>query len=120
MSTATTTSSAIPASVPAPGAKLLRDAGGNRFDCASPDELGWHAHEGGQFILVESGVSHLFTDIGAWVIPTRRVAWVPPGVRHTSRSSAGRRGRVVISPVPLHNPPTGVCVLCASALMMAS
>ena len=41
-------------------------------------KLGWHAHEGGQFILVESGVSHLFTDIGAWVIPARRVAWVPP------------------------------------------
>ncbi|HSY95219.1 MAG TPA: AraC family transcriptional regulator [Steroidobacteraceae bacterium] len=116
MSTATTSS----ASIPAPGAKVLRDAGVNRFDCASPEELGWHAHEHGQFILVESGVSHLFTDIGAWVIPARRVAWVPPGVRHTSRSSAGGRGWVVISPVQLHNPPTGVCVLCASALMVAS
>jgi len=92
----------------------------NRFDGASPDEATWHAHAGGQFILVETGISHLRTELGAWIIPARRVAWVPPGVRHASRSSGGGSGWVVIAPPGLHHLPDGVCVLRATALMMAS
>lgn len=101
-------------------AKILLHRGTNRFDGAGPDEAAWHAHEGGQFILVETGVSHLRTELGAWIIPARRVAWVPPGVHHASRSSGGGSGWVVIAPVGLRNLPAGVCVLRASALMMAS
>src|SRR6266851_10103540 len=104
----------------ASGTRTLRRRGTNRFDGASPDEARWHAHEGGQFILVETGISHLRTELGAWIIPARRVAWVPPGVRHASRSSGGGSGWVVIAPVGLHHLPAGVCVLRASALMMAS
>jgi AraC-like DNA-binding protein len=94
--------------------------GTNRFDGASPDEATWHAHVGGQFILVETGISHLRTELGAWIVPARRVAWVPPGVRHASRSSGGGSGWVVIAPLGLHHLPAGVCVLRTSALMMAS
>jgi AraC-like DNA-binding protein len=104
----------------APRTRILSQRGTNRFDGASPDETAWHAHEGGQFILVETGISHLRTELGAWIIPARRVAWVPPGVRHASRSSGGGSGWVVIAPVGLQNLPGGVCVLRASALMMAS
>jgi AraC-like DNA-binding protein len=110
----------MPASAMAIGGSGFRHADANRFDGATPDELGWHVHDSGQFILVESGVSHLRTDVGAWVIPARRLAWVPPGVRHISRSSGGGRGWVVRSPIELHNLPEGVCVLRASALMIAS
>ncbi|MDB6085104.1 MAG: AraC family transcriptional regulator [Gammaproteobacteria bacterium] len=92
----------------------------NRFDAASPDEAAWHAHESGQFILVENGIAHLRTEAGAWIIPARRVAWVPPGVRHTSRSNGTGSGWVVIPPVELADLPRGVCVLRASALMTAS
>jgi AraC-like DNA-binding protein len=99
--------------------KILPRRGTNRFDGAGPDEAAWHAHQGGQFILVESGISHLRTELGAWIIPARRVAWVPPGVRHASRSSGGGSGWVVIAPAGLRNLPDGVCVLRASALMMA-
>src|ERR1700687_1901655 len=99
---------------------ILHRRGTNRFDGASPDEATWHAHAGGQFILVETGISHLRTELGAWIIPARRVAWVPPGVRHASRSSGGGSGWVVIAPLGLHHLPAGVCVLRASALMMAS
>lgn len=92
----------------------------NRFDGAAPDETTWHAHESGQFILVEAGISHLKTELGAWIIPARRVAWVPPGVRHASKSSGAGRGWVVIPPSGLRDLPRRVCVLRASALMMAS
>src|SRR6202011_496811 len=99
---------------------ILRRRGTNRFDGASPDEARWHAHESGQFILVETGISHLRTELGAWIIPARRVAWVPPGVRHASKPSGNGTGWVVIPPVDLHDLPSGVCVLRASALMIAS
>jgi AraC-like DNA-binding protein len=102
------------------GTRTLRRRATNRFDGASRDEAGWHAHEGGQFILVETGISHLRTELGAWIIPARRVAWVPPGVRHASRPSGSGTGWVVIPPVELRNLPDAVCVLRASALMSAS
>jgi AraC-like DNA-binding protein len=92
----------------------------NHFDDASPREEGWHAHEGGQFILVESGISQLRTELGAWVVPARRVAWVPPGVRHASRSTGFGSGWVVLPPAALKDLPDTVCVLSASALLITS
>jgi AraC-like DNA-binding protein len=92
----------------------------HRFDGTGADEATWHAHESGQFILVETGISHLRTELGAWIVPARRVAWVPPSVRHISRSSGGGNGWVVIPPVELRGLPGCVCVLRASALMIAS
>jgi AraC-like DNA-binding protein len=90
----------------------------NRFDSTLPGESRWHAHAGGQFILVEEGVSHLATEAGAWIIPTRRVGWVPPGVRHMSRPSRFGRGWVVIAPAKFARSfPRDVCVLRASQLM---
>ncbi|HEV7613635.1 MAG TPA: AraC family transcriptional regulator [Steroidobacteraceae bacterium] len=94
--------------------------GTNRFYSANPEEPNWHAHECGQFILVETGISHLRTELGAWIVPARRVAWVPPGVRHASRPGGSGIGWVVIPPVELQGFPNHVCVLRASALMSAS
>jgi AraC-like DNA-binding protein len=90
------------------------------FDGASPEEATWHAHAEGRFILVETGMCHLYTEVGAWMIPARRVAWVPPRLRHTSGSSGGGTGCVLIPPVGLQGLPDSVCVLRASKLMTAS
>ena len=92
----------------------------NRFDARSVDDMHRHAHETGQFILVESGTSHLHTEHGTWIIPARRIAWVPPGVLHASRSSGTGRGCVVIAPVALAELPPRVCVLRASALLVSA
>ena len=92
----------------------------NRFDAATGGTIRWHAHDTGQFILVESGTSHLYTELGTWLIPARRVAWVPPGVLHSSRSSGNGNGWVVIPPLSLPDLPSRVCVLRASALMMSA
>ena len=92
----------------------------NRFNAASADTTRWHAHDTGQFILVESGTSHLYTELGTWIIPARRIAWVPPGVLHASRSSGNGKGWVVIPPMKFADLPSRVCVLRASALMIGA
>jgi AraC-like DNA-binding protein len=92
----------------------------NHFEGALRPEEDWHAHAGGQFILVESGISHLRTERGAWAVPARRVAWVPPGVRHASRSTGVGSGWVILPPVSLKDLPDTVRVLRASALLITS
>jgi AraC-like DNA-binding protein len=92
----------------------------NRFDSASAESASWHAHDTGQFILVEAGSSQLYTELGTWIIPARRIAWVPPGVLHASRSSGNGNGWVVIPPIRLAGLPSRVCVLRASALMISA
>ena len=92
----------------------------NRFDSANADSNPWHAHDTGQFILVEAGTAHLYTESGTWIIPPWRIAWVPPRVRHTSRSSGCGHGWAVIAPMRLPDMPTQICVLRASALMISA
>ena len=90
----------------------------SRFDNKIPGESRWHAHDGGQFILVEVGVSHLESDRGAWIIPTRRIGWVPAGVRHFSRPSVVGQGWVLLAPPALTERfPKDVCVLRGTPLM---
>jgi AraC-like DNA-binding protein/quercetin dioxygenase-like cupin family protein len=92
----------------------------NRLDVAGTYTTRWHAHDTGQFILVEAGTSHLYTELGTWIIPARRIAWVPPGVLHASRSSGGGNGWVIVPPKGLPDLPSQVCVLRASALMLSA
>jgi AraC-like DNA-binding protein len=90
----------------------------SRFDNRIPGESRWHSHDGGQFILVEVGVSHLETDRGAWIIPTRRIGWIPAGVRHFSRPSAIGQGWVLLAPPSLSGRfPKAVCVLHGTPLL---
>jgi len=104
-----------------PGESAIRRRGANSFDSEMPGESSWHKHRGGQFIIVENGISHLRTEFGAWIIPAPRVGWVPPGVRHASRASGRGRGWVVLAPPSSSRGlPREVCVLQVSALMRAS
>jgi AraC-like DNA-binding protein len=104
-----------------PSESAIRRPSTNSFNSEMPGESGWHKHRGGQFIIVENGISHLRTEFGAWIIPAPRVGWVPPGVRHASRTSGRGRGWVVLaSPSSSRGLPREVCVLQVSALMRAS
>jgi AraC-like DNA-binding protein/quercetin dioxygenase-like cupin family protein len=103
------------------GEAVLRRRSTNSFNSEMPGESGWHQHRGGQFIIVENGISHLRTELGAWIIPARRVGWVPPGVRHASRASGRGRGWVLLAPPGQSKAwPQEVCVLQISALMQAA
>jgi len=104
-----------------PGESAIRRRSTNSFDSEMPGESNWHRHRGGQFIIVEYGISHLRTEFGAWIIPAPRVGWVPPGVRHASRTSGRGCGWVVLAPPgSSRGMPREVCVLQVSALMRAS
>jgi AraC-like DNA-binding protein len=84
-------------------------------------DLGWHVHDRGQFTLVESGISNLHTELGTWIVPPGRLSWVPAAVRHASGSRGPVKGWVVLAPVEFAKVlPARVCVLGASALMIAS
>jgi AraC-like DNA-binding protein len=103
------------------GDEVLRRRGTNSFNSEMPAESGWHRHRGGQFIIVEQGISHLRTELGAWIIPARRVGWVPPGVRHASRAGGRGRGWVLLAPPSSSKGwPREVCVLQISTLMQAA
>ena len=103
------------------GEAPVRRRNTNSFDSEMPGESAWHRHRGGQFIIVERGISHLRTELGAWIIPARRVGWVPPGVRHASRAGGRGRGWVLLAPLGLSKGlPREVCVLQISALMQAA
>jgi AraC-like DNA-binding protein len=107
--------------MPAGALPAQRGRSTNRFAAEGAAEAKWHTHAGGQFILVESGISHLRTEIGSWIIPTRRVGWVPPRLLHASRSSGRGTGWAIHVPAALSKKlPAQVCVLRASALMIAA
>jgi len=100
---------------------VMRRRATNSFNSEMPGESRWHTHRGGQFIIVENGISHLRTQFGAWIIPAPRVGWVPPGVPHASRTSGRGHGWVLLaSPSASRGLPHAVCVLKVSALMRAS
>ena len=104
-----------------PGKSAIRRPSTNSFNSEMPGESNWHKHSGGQFIIVDNGTTHLRTEFGAWIIPAPRVGWVPPGVRHASRTGGRGRGWVVLaSPSSSRGLPKEVCVLQVSALMRAA
>jgi AraC-like DNA-binding protein len=107
--------------MPGSSPRTHRGRSANRFEAEGAAEAKWHVHAGGQFILVESGISHLRTERGSWIIPTRRVGWIPPRLLHASRSSGRGKGWAVRAPVALSKKlPAQVSVLRASALMIAA
>jgi len=46
----------------------------------------WHDHAEHQLVYPHSGVLHVRTDRGAWVVPQRRAVWLPAGVAHSHRA----------------------------------
>ncbi|MDN5924626.1 MAG: helix-turn-helix transcriptional regulator [Xanthomonadales bacterium] len=48
-------------------------------------ETGWHTHQRGQFMHVESGMVCVRTRYGVWAITAQRIGWMPPEVEHTVR-----------------------------------
>ena len=62
-------------------------------------EYGWHTHSRGQVLCVESGLIHVRTEHGSWLLPPHRAGWVPPGVSHAVSVSGALSGwSLFISP----------------------
>jgi AraC-like DNA-binding protein len=48
--------------------------------------IDWHDHAEHQLVYPRSGVLHVRTDRGAWVVPPGRAVWLPAGVPHSHRA----------------------------------
>jgi len=53
---------------------------------AHREVIDWHDHAEHQLVYPRSGVLHVRTDRGAWVVPQRRAVWLPGGVPHSHRA----------------------------------
>ena len=83
-------------------------------------EYDWHSHRRGQFHCVESGLVHVRTAHGSWLLPPHRAGWMPPGERHTVSISGAMSGwSVFIAPEACDGLPGRPCVLGVNELMRA-
>ena len=81
---------------------------------------GWHHHLRGQFFCIESGLVHVHTKHGSWLLPPHRAGWIPPGEPHTVSVSGAMSGwGVFITPAIEHGLPDHPCVIGVSELTRA-
>ncbi len=68
-------------------------------DYRDGDSTGWHSHYRAQLAFAVSGVMHVDTEQGAFVVPPQRALWLPAGMRH-SIAMHGRVGMRTIYVAP--------------------
>jgi AraC-like DNA-binding protein len=62
-------------------------------------EYAWHRHLRGQVFCVESGLLHVRTRHGSWLLPPNRAGWMPPGEPHQVSVSGAMSGwSVLVAP----------------------
>ncbi|WP_114240159.1 helix-turn-helix domain-containing protein [Dyella sp. C9] len=83
-------------------------------------EYGWHSHARGQFFCVESGLVHVRTSRGSWLLPPHRAGWMPPGEEHTVSISGPMTGwGIFVTPPECGCLPPEPCVVGVNELMRA-
>ncbi|EDN36595.1 hypothetical protein FTCG_00797 [Francisella tularensis subsp. novicida GA99-3549] len=58
-------------------------------------ESDWHHHRRGKIFCIESGLVHVSTPSGSWVLPSNRAGWIPPNTSHKIRISGIVEGWVI-------------------------
>lgn len=83
-------------------------------------EHDWHGHLRGQMFCIDSGLIHVRTRHGSWLLPPNRAGWMPPGEQHKVSISGALSGwSVLITPDSCRDLPTRPCVIGTSDLMRA-
>jgi mannose-6-phosphate isomerase-like protein (cupin superfamily) len=83
-------------------------------------ETDWHSHARGQLFCIESGLVHVRTRHGSWLLPPQRAGWIPPGEPHAVSMSQVTSGwNVVITPEASRRLPDKPCVIGVSELTRA-
>jgi len=78
----------------------------------------WHSHARGQFWCTESGLVHVHTAHGSWLLPPHRAGWMPPGEMHTVTLSGVTSGwGLFLAPDICGCLPQRPCVIGISPLM---
>lgn len=83
-------------------------------------ELDWHHHVRGQLFCVESGLVHVRSSHGSYLLPPHRAGWMPPGEPHRASLSGAASGwTVIVAPGAALHLPGKPCVIGISELMQA-
>jgi AraC-like DNA-binding protein/mannose-6-phosphate isomerase-like protein (cupin superfamily) len=80
------------------GPTIVAIKGGNAIDDENKiniKESDWHHHFRGKIFCIESGLVHVSTPDGSWVLPSNRAGWIPPNMIHKIRISGIVRGWVI-------------------------
>lgn len=104
---------------PAVIAFLGNDAADSQFPLGTR-EHDWHSHLRGQLFCVESGLVHVRSRHGSWLLPPHRAGWIPPGEPHKVSISGAMSGwGVLIAPAASGILPATPCVIGTSELLRA-
>lgn len=83
-------------------------------------EYDWHHHLRGQVFCVESGLVHVRTVHGSWLLPPNRAGWIPSREAHKVSVSGAMSGwTVLITPRAARDLPDQPCVFGISEVMSA-
>lgn len=83
-------------------------------------EYDWHSHKRGQVFCVESGLIHVRTSHGSWLLPPHRAGWMPPDVPHKVNISGAISGWSVLTASAVSSDlPSEPCVIAINDLMRA-
>jgi AraC-like DNA-binding protein len=83
-------------------------------------EYSSHSHVRGQVLCVESGVVHVCTERGSWLLPPHRAGWIPPGQAHSIRITGVMSGwSILIAPAYCDDLPAHPCAIGVNELMHA-
>jgi AraC-like DNA-binding protein len=76
-----------------------------------------HSHPRGHLVYAASGVLSVYTELGTWIVPANRVAWIPAASTHHHRAHGDTDMRIVFLPPSLaRRAPTHPAVFLASGL----
>lgn len=102
---------------PALIAMRSEDEAGSQFRLGTR-EYDWHSHLRGQVFCVESGLVHVRTAHGSWMLPPHRAGWIPPGQSHKVSISGALVGwSVLIAPEASTALPDVPCIISVNELM---
>ncbi|EHP40876.1 AraC family transcriptional regulator [Cupriavidus basilensis OR16] len=76
-----------------------------------------HAHRRAQLLYGVTGVMHVVTRDGNWIVPPQRAVWIPPGIEHEVTMLGVSTRSLYIEPGAMPGPGDACQVMGVSALM---
>lgn len=90
------------------------------FERSKKHESPPHFHENGQFVFVETGVLHLRSTQGAWIVPKEHLGWIPKGEVHSAQTLCDAKGWTILTSQRFEDIlPKKICTLKTSPLLTA-
>lgn len=90
------------------------------FERSKKHESPPHSHENGQFVFVESGVLHLRSTHGAWIVPKEHLGWIPKDEVHNAQALSDVKGWTILTNQKFEDIlPKKICTIKTTPLLTA-